>query len=176
MYNRGVQETAFTQKLMGSEIPFEFTLEKKILHESLNDRIGSKYLPPSELKDPKKEKISSKKAKSPLQKAILILLHHPSINIDEELLSDKRIASNEGVILLKSIAKNISESHPTNLGRIIENFRNDEKNYKTLEKISVMETIDLEWPEKEFNACLCLVIKNFLKEAKEIVGASFWEQ
>ena len=92
------------------------------------------------------------------------MLHHPSINIDEELLSDKRIASNEGVILLKSIAKNISESHPTNLGRIIENFRNDEKNYKTLEKISVMETIDLEWPEKEFNACLCLVIKNFLKE------------
>ena len=40
----------------------------------------------------------------------------------------------------------------------------DEKNNKTLEKISVMETIDLEWPEKEFNACLCLVIKNFLKE------------
>ena len=157
-------KTQYLQKIEELLKPLKAPIFKKILHESLNDRIGSKYLPPSELKDPKKEKISSNKAKSPLQKAILILLHHPSINIDEELLSDKRIASNEGVILLKSIAKNISESHPTNLGRIIENFRNDEKNYKTLEKISVMETIDLEWPEKEFNACLCLVIKNFLKE------------
>ena len=64
---------------------------------------------------------------------------------------------------------NIEKDKSTNMGRIIESFREDEKTYRTLEKISMMEITKLEWPEKEFNACLCLTIKNFLQAKLESI-------
>ena len=142
-----------------------------MLHESLNEKIGAKYLSQADNVSIKKKTKKNFTTSSPLQKAILILLHHPNLKIDQDLLQDNRISDNKGVILIKSILNKIENDESTNMGRIIESFREDEKTYRTLEKISMMEIMKLEWPEKEFNACLCLTIKNVLQEKLDNVDS-----
>ena len=73
-------------------------------------------------------------------------------------------AAQQNIELIKEIVSNIRDNNSTNMGRILESFRDNENDYKTLEKISIMKLANLEWPDKEFNACLCLTIKNFLQE------------
>ena len=99
----------------------------------MKDKIGAKYKTRQEnIIEP--SRIFSPKTTSPLQKSILILMHHPDISIDENLLNDSRIENNTGVILLKSIFNLIKKNPDINMGRIIENFREEKLNYNSLEK------------------------------------------
>ena len=162
-------KTQYLQKVEELLKPLKAPIMKKMLIESLNEKIGAKYASETTKIVSKKKVKKNFNASSPLQKAILILLHYPNIKIDQNLLKDSRISDNQGVILIKSIMKNIEKNESTNMGRIIESFREDEKTYRTLEKISMMEITKLEWPEKEVNACLCLTIKNFLQAKLESI-------
>ena len=134
---------------------------KDIITEFLKEKVGAKY----SMNEKPREIINSKKFKtySPLQKAILILMHHPNIKVDENLINDNRIKDNQGIILLKSILDLIKKNKDIKLGGILENFRDDDKSYIVLEKISKAFITNYDFPEKEFNACICLAIKNLLK-------------
>ena len=162
-------KTQYLQKVEELLKPLKAPIMKKMLIESLNEKIGAKYASETTRVISKKKVKKNFNTSSPLQKAILILLHYPNIKIDQNLLKDSRISDNPGIILIKSIMKNIEKNGSTNMGRIIESFREDEKTYRTLEKISMMEITKLEWPEKEVNACLCLTIKNFLQAKLESI-------
>ena len=162
-------KTQYLQKVEELLKPLKAPIMKKMLVESLTEKIGAKYTSETNKVISKKKVKKNFNASSPLQKAILILLHYPHIKIDQSLLKDSRISNNQGIILIKSIMNNIEKDKSTNMGRIIESFREDEKTYRTLEKISMMEITKLEWPEKEVNACLCLTIKNFLQAKLESI-------
>ena len=135
---------------------------KGFLSESLKEKAGAKYI-----SDQKKTKavtnLKNNKSSSPLQKAILILMNHPHIKIDYDIVNDDRIGDNKGIILLKSIIKLIKSDKDINIGKIIEHFRPDNNNFKILEKISSVPITKYDYPDKEFNACICLVIKKTLK-------------
>ena len=162
-------KTQYLQKVEELLKPLKAPIMKKMLIESLNEKIGAKYASETTKVISKTKVKKNFNTSSPLQKAILILLHYPNIKIDQNLLKDSRISDNPGIILIKSIMNNIEKNGSTNMGRIIESFREDEKTYRTLEKISMMEITKLEWPEKEVNACLCLTIKNFLQAKLESI-------
>ena len=134
---------------------------KTILMESLKGKIGSKYLKIQEPAAPK-TKSSKYRKNSPMHKAILILMHHPNIVIDQDLINDARIEKNLGIIILKSIIYLIKEKNDMNIARILENFRGESDTYNALTKISTMPIADYDFPEKEFHACICLVIRNLL--------------
>ena len=134
---------------------------KTILMESLKGKIGSKYLKIQEPAAPK-TKSSKYRKNSPMHKAILILMHHPNIVIDQDLINDARIEKNLGIIILKSIIYLIKEKNDMNIARILENFRDESDTYNALTKISTMPIADYDFPEKEFHACICLVIRNLL--------------
>ena len=134
---------------------------KTILMESLKGKIGSKYLKIQEPAAPK-TKSSKYRKNSPMHKAILILMHHPNIVIDQDLINDARIEKNLGIIILKSIIYLIKEKNDMNIARILENFRGESDTYNALTKISTMSIADYDFPEKEFHACICLVIRNLL--------------
>ena len=97
-----------------------------------------------------------------MHKAILIVMHHPGIVIDQDLVNDIRIKDNLGIIILKSIISLIKEKNDINIARILENFRGESDTYSALTKISMMPITDYDFPEKEFHACICLIIRNFL--------------
>lgn len=99
-------------------------------------------------------------------------MHNPNINVDENLVNDNRIKDNQGIILLKSIIDLIKSNKDIKLGNIIENFRSDNKTYLTLEKISKIMITDYDYPDKEFNACICLTIKNSLKSKLKDIDAA----
>ena len=65
-------------------------------------------------------KLEENRSSSPLQKAILILLNHPLIKIDHDIVNDDRISDNKGIILLKSILELIKLDKNINMG---ENYR-----------------------------------------------------
>ena len=135
---------------------------KGFLSESLKEKAGAKYI--SDQKNTKAvTNLKNNKSSSPLQKAILILMNHPHIKIDYDIVNDDRISDNKGVILLKSIIKLIKSDKDINMGKIIEHFRPDNNNFKILEKISSVPITKYDYPDKEFNACICLVIKKTLK-------------
>jgi len=169
-------KTQYLQKVDELLKPLKAPIMRKMLHESLNEKIGAKYLSQADNASIKKKTKKNFTTSSPLQKAILILLHYPNLKIDQDLLQDNRISDNKGVILIKSILNKIENDESTNMGRIIESFREDEKTYRTLEKISMMEIMKLEWPEKEFNACLCLTIKNVLQEKLDNIDSMNLEE
>ena len=73
---------------------------KTILMESLKGKIGSKYLKIQEPAAPK-TKSSKYRKNSPMHKAILILMHHPNIVIDQDLINDARIEKNLGYYYFK---------------------------------------------------------------------------
>ena len=161
--NTATGKTQYLQKVDKLLEKLQAKILKGILSESLRDKVGAKYISKGEnkkvyLKD------SRYKATSPLQKSILILMHHPKMSIDESLVNDMRIKDNPGVILLKSIINLIKENSDMNMGRIIENFREEKVNYNSLEKISRIPIADYEHPSKELHACLYLVIRNHLKD------------
>jgi len=174
--NTAAGKTQYLQKVDELLKPLKAPIMRKMLHESLNEKIGAKYLSQADNVSIKKKTKKNFTTSSPLQKAILILLHHPNLKIDQDLLQDNRISDNKGVILIKSILNKIENDESTNMGRIIESFREDEKTYRTLEKISMMEIMKLEWPEKEFNACLCLTIKNVLQEKLDNIDSMNLEE
>ena len=134
---------------------------KTMLMDSLRSKIGSRYLKTQKAVTPV---INSSKYRknSPMHKAILILMHHPNIVIEQDLINDARIEDNLGVIILKSIIALIKEKSDINIARILENFRGEPDTYSALTKISMMPIADYDFPEKEFHACICLVIRNFL--------------
>ena len=140
---------------------------KEIIYEFLKEKIGAKYTnnksPDFVNKNSNVSQSKRHKTHSPLQKAILILMHNPNLNIDENLINDDRIQDNQGIILLKSIVDLIKNNRDIKLGGILENFRSDQKSYVVLEKISQAMVTNFDFPEKEFNACICLTIKNLLK-------------
>jgi len=134
---------------------------KTILIDSLRSKIGSRYLKAQKIVTPVIN--SSKHRKnSPMHKAVLILMHHPNIVIEQDLINDARIEDNLGVIIIKSIIILIKEKSDINIARILENFRDEPDTYSALTKISMMPIADYDFPEKEFHACICLVIRNFL--------------
>ena len=163
-------KTQYLQKVDSLLKHLNAEILKDIIYEFLKDKVGAKYFP-----DNKSQNITRNtkyKANSPLQKAILILMHNPSINVDENLVNDNRIKDNQGIILLKSMIDLIKGNKDIKLGSIIENFRSDNKAYLTLEKISKIIIADYDYPDKEFNACICLTIKNFLKNKLKDIDAA----
>ena len=162
--NSAAGKTQYLKKVDDLLKPLRAPIFRKMLHQSLSLRVNPENSASKYDNKTNKNRTSTKIANTPLQRAILILLHHPSIKIDYDLLEDKRIAHNSGIKLIKEIVSNIRDNNSTNMGRILESFRDNENDYKTLEKISIMKLANLEWPDKEFNACLCLTIKNFLQE------------
>ena len=148
---------------------------KNMLLVSLNEKIGSKY---DETKDNSSPKIKQKKYKttSPLQKAILILLHHPNISVDEKLIRDNHLKDNIGIKIIKSILELTKKNKNMNIGRIIENFREDENIYSSLNKISMMPIPKYDFPDKEFHAYIYLVIKNLLKDKLDEIDPSNLEK
>jgi hypothetical protein len=78
------------------------------------------------------------------------------------LINDVRNKDNLGIIILKSIISLIKEKNDINIARILENFRDESDAYNALTKISMMPIADYDFPEKEFHACICLIIRNFL--------------
>ena len=162
--NSAAGKTQYLKKVDALLKPLRAPIFRKMLHQSLSSKVNSENSTSKYDNKTNKSKTSTKIANTPLQRAILILLHHPSIKIDYDLLEDKRIAHNSGIKLIKEIVSNIRDNNSTNMGRILESFRDNENDYKTLEKISIMKLANLEWPDKEFNACLCLSIKNYLQE------------
>ena len=164
-------KTQYLQKVDNLLDKLQAKILKRILSDSLKDKIGAKYKTRQEnIIEPSKN--FSPKTTSPLQKSILILMHHPDISIDENLLNDSRIENNTGVILLKSIFNLIKKNPDINMGRIIENFREEKLNYNSLEKISRVPIADYEHPSKELHACLYLAIRNHLKEKLKDIDAS----
>ena len=164
-------KTQYLQKVDNLLDKLQAKILKRILSDSLKDKIGAKYKTRQEnIIEPPKN--FSPKTTSPLQKSILILMHHPDISIDENLLNDSRIENNTGVILLKSIFNLIKKNPDINMGRIIENFREEKLNYNSLEKISRVPIADYEHPSKELHACLYLAIRNHLKEKLKDIDAS----
>ena len=162
--NSAAGKTQYLKKVDALLKPLRAPIFRKMLHQSLFLKVNPENSASKYDNKTNKSKTSAKIANTPLQRAILILLHHPSIKIDYDLLEDKRIAHNSGIKLIKEIVSNIRDNNSTNMGRILESFRDNENDYKTLEKISIMKLANLEWPDKEFNACLCLSIKNYLQE------------
>ena len=134
---------------------------KTMLMDSLRSKIGSRYLNTQAAAAPV---INSPKYRknSPMHKAVLILMHHPNIIIEQDLINDARIEDNLGVIIIKSIITLIKEKSDINIARILENFRDEPDTYSALTKISMMPIADYDFPEKEFHACICLVIRNIL--------------
>ena len=134
---------------------------KTMLMDSLRSKIGSRYLNTKTAAAPV---INSPKYRknSPMHKAVLILMHHPNIIIEQDLINDARIEDNLGVIIIKSIITLIKEKSDINIARILENFRDEPDTYSALTKISMMPIADYDFPEKEFHACICLVIRNIL--------------
>ncbi len=144
---------------------------KNMLLVSLNEKIGSKYNDTKE-NSYSKTKQNKYKTSSPLQKAILILMHHPNISIDEKLIRDNHLKDNIGVNIIKSILELIRKNKNINIGRIIENFREHENIYNSLNKISMMPIPKYDFPDKEFHACIYLAIKNLLKDKLKEVDPS----
>ena len=141
------------------------------MSENLKERVGAKFI--LEQKNTKViRKLEENRSSSPLQKAILILLNHPLIKIDHDIVNDDRISDNKGIILLKSILELIKLDKNINMGKIIEHFRLDNNNFKILEKISSTPIAEYDYPDKEFNACICLVIKNTLKSQLDNIDLS----
>lgn len=164
-------KTQYIQKVETLLDKLQAKILKRILSDSLRDKVGAKYEPKQEnVKSP--SKFFSPKTTSPLQKSILILMHHPDINIEENLINDSRIENNTGVILLKSIINLIKENPDINMGRIIENFRDEKRNYNSLEKISRVPIADYEHPSKELHACIYLTIRNHLREKLKDIDPS----
>lgn len=155
-------KTQYLQKIDALLKKLNAKILKQIIMEYLKEKIGVKYI---SKKNKLEESVQHKKYKttSPLQKAVLILLHNPHVNIDEELFNDTRIKGNKGIILMKSIVELIKKNNNIKLGAILESFRDDEKIYVSLEKISRIPITNYEYPDKELNACLCLAIRNALK-------------
>ena len=144
---------------------------KGFLLDSLKERVGAKYI--LEQRNKKVvQNFQNNKSKSPLQKAILILLNHPHIKLDIDIVNDERISANKGIILLKSIIKHIKSDKDISMGKIIEHFRSDNYNFAVLEKISSFPIPDYDFPDKEFNACMCLVIKKTLQSKLDGVSLS----
>ena len=144
---------------------------KGFLSDSLKERVGAKYI--SEQKNTNViQNFKNNKSTSPLQKAILILLNHPDIKLDIDIVNDERISENKGIILLKSIIKLIKSDKDINMGKIIEYFRPDNNSFKILEKISSVAIPDYDFPDKEFNACICLVIKKTLQSKLDEISLS----
>jgi len=163
-------KTQYLQKVDSLLKNLNAEILKGIIYEFLKDKIGAKYSPDN--KSQNTTRSTKYKTNSPLQKAILILMHNPNINVDENLVNDNRIKDNQGIILLKSIIDLIKSNKDIKLGNIIENFRSDNKTYLTLEKISKIMITDYDYPDKEFNACICLTIKNSLKSKLKDIDAA----
>ncbi|MDC6480099.1 DNA primase, partial [Gammaproteobacteria bacterium] len=119
-------KTQYLQKIDALLKKLNAKILKQIIMEYLKEKIGVKYI---SKKNKLEESVQHKKYKttSPLQKAVLILLHNPYVNIDEELFNDTRIKGNKGIILMKSIVELIKKNNNIKLGAILESFRDDEK-------------------------------------------------
>ena len=63
-----------------------------------------------------------------------------------------------------SIINLIKVKPDINIGRIIENYRTEIIIYDSLQKISTLPVTVYDYPDSEFHACICLFIKNLLKE------------
>ena len=169
--NTAAGKTQYLQKADALLNKLNAKILKDIIYEFLKEKVGVKYIAENHKQ---KTIVNNKQYKttSPLQKAILILLHNPNIKINEDLINDFRIKDNQGVVLLKSILDLIKRNKNMKLGGILENFRDDKQAYLSLEKISRMPITDYDYPDKELNACLCLTIKNFLKSKLKDIDPS----
>ena len=169
--NTAAGKTQYLQKADALLNKLNAKILKDIIYEFLKEKVGVKYIAENHKQ---KTIVNNKQYKttSPLQKAILILLHNPNIKINEGLINDFRIKDNQGVVLLKSILDLIKRNKNMKLGAILENFRDDKQAYLSLEKISRMPITDYDYPDKELNACLCLTIKNFLKSKLKDIDPS----
>ena len=154
-------KTQYLQKIEELLNNMNAKILKTMLMETLRDKIGSKYLTTQKVVTPVIKSSKSRK-NSPMHKAILVLMHHPDIVIDQDLVNDVRIKDNLGIIILKSIISLIKEKNDINIARILENFRDESDTYSALTKISMMPIANYDFPEKEFHACICLIIRNFL--------------
>lgn len=169
--NTAAGKTQYLQKADALLNKLNAKILKDIIYEFLKEKVGVKYIAENHKQ---KTIVNNKQYKttSPLQKAILILLHNPNIKINEDLINDFRIKDNQGIVLLKSILDLIKRNKNMKLGGILENFRDDKQAYLSLEKISRMPITDYDYPDKELNACLCLTIKNFLKSKLKDIDPS----
>ena len=169
--NTAAGKTQYLQKADALLNKLNAKILKDIIYEFLKEKVGVKYIAENHKQ---KTIVNNKQYKttSPLQKAILILLHNPNIKINEDLINDFRIKDNQGIVLLKSILDLIKRNKNMKLGAILENFRDDKQAYLSLEKISRMPITDYDYPDKELNACLCLTIKNFLKSKLKDIDPS----
>lgn len=161
--NTAAGKTLYIQKVDKLLDKLNAKILKTIISNSLKEKVGAKYIIDNKGNEIiQKRKIT--KSASPLQKAILILMHNPNIEVDESIVNDSRIEKNQGIIILKSIIKLIKNDNNINMGRILEKFRHESDHYKILEQISRISITNYEFPGKEFHACICLTIKNYLKE------------
>jgi DNA primase len=161
--NTAAGKTQYIQKVDKLLNKLNAKILKTIISNSLKEKVGAKYIIDNKGNEIiQKRKIT--KSASPLQKAILILMHNPNIEVDESIVNDSRIEKNQGIIILKSIIKLIKNDNNINMGRILEKFRHESDHYKILEQISRISITNYEFPGKEFHACICLTIKNYLKE------------
>jgi DNA primase len=161
--NTAAGKTLYIQKVDKLLDNLNAKILKSIISNSLKEKVGAKYIIDNKGNEIiQKRKIT--KSASPLQKAILILMHNPNIEVDESIVNDSRIEKNQGIIILKSIIKLIKNDNNINMGRILEKFRHESDHYKILEQISRISITNYEFPGKEFHACICLTIKNYLKE------------
>jgi|TARA_B100001063_G_scaffold173565_2_gene162634 DNA primase len=161
--NTAAGKTQYIQKVDKLLDKLNAKILKTIISNSLKEKVGAKYIIDNKGNEIiQKRKIT--KSASPLQKAILILMHNPNIEVDESIVNDSRIEKNQGIIILKSIIKLIKNDNNINMGRILEKFRHESDHYKILEQISRISITNYEFPGKEFHACICLTIKNYLKE------------
>ena len=161
--NTAAGKTQYIQKVDKLLDKLNAKILKTIISNSLKEKVGAKYIIDNKGNEIiQKRKIT--KSASPLQKAILILMHNPNIEVDESIVNDSRIEKNQGIIMLKSIIKLIKNDNNINMGRILEKFRHESDHYKILEQISRISITNYEFPGKEFHACICLTIKNYLKE------------
>ena len=169
--NTAAGKTQYLQKADALLNKLNAKILKDIIYEFLKEKVGVKYIAENHKQ---KTIVNNKQYKttSPLQKAILILLHNPNIKINEDLINDFRIKDNQGIVLLKSILDLIKRNKNMKLGGILENFRDDKQAYLSLEKISRMPITDYDYPDKELNGCLCLTIKNFLKSKLKDIDPS----
>ena len=169
--NTAAGKTQYLQKADALLNKLNAKILKDIIYEFLKEKVGVKYIAENHKQ---KTIVNNKQYKttSPLQKAILILLHNPNIKINEDLINDFRIKDNQGIVLLKSILDLIKRNKNMKLGAILENFRDDKQAYLSLEKISRMPITNYDYPDKELNACLCLTIKNFLKSKLKDIDPS----
>ena len=103
-------------------------------------------------------------------------MHHPNISVDEKLIRDNHLKDNIGIKIIKSILELTKKNKNMNIGRIIENFREDENIYSSLNKISMMPIPKYDFPDKEFHAYIYLVIKNLLKDKLDEIDPSNLEK